>query len=103
MKCLDVVVQRQIHEDVNEGDTVVEIGSGLGTYSFFAADAGASRVTALDGGSIHHVAATIGRFNGYANVEFRNEWFPGTSIPEPVALSLMGLAASTLILTRRRK
>ncbi len=76
--------RKHIHEVVKKGDTVLEVGAGLGTYAFFAADAGAARVTAVEGGSINSVASTIGRYNGYSNVEFLQGWYPTVGPEERV-------------------
>jgi len=70
---------------VQPGDHVVEIGAGLGTYSFFAAEAGASRVTAIEGTSITAVAKTIARENGFSDrVEFIRGWYPRVKIPDSI-------------------
>ncbi len=77
--------RRQISAVVRPGDRVLEIGSGLGTYAFFAAAAGASKVWAVEGAPVINVAKAIGRANGYENrVEFIRGWFPGVAIPQPV-------------------
>jgi protein arginine N-methyltransferase 1 len=51
--------RRAIHAAVRPGDRVLEIGSGLGTYAFFAAEAGASKVWAVEGAPIISVAKTL--------------------------------------------
>ena len=57
----------------------------VGTYSFFAAQAGAAKVWAVEGGPIVNVAKTLARVNGVADrVELIRGWFPGVAIPEPV-------------------
>ena len=76
-RCLSSVVQ--------PGDRVLEIGSGLGTYAFFAADAGATKVWAVEGAAVVNVAKTLARVNEYTDrVEFIRGWFPGVEIPERV-------------------
>ena len=73
--------RRAIERVVRPGDTVLEIGAGLGTFAFFAADAGANHVWAIDGDPIIHVAETIGRLNGYFDrVQFVRGWLPGVQI-----------------------
>jgi predicted RNA methylase len=44
---------------VRPGDVVVEIGAGLGTYSFFAAQAGARRVYGIEKAGVVKVAAEL--------------------------------------------
>lgn len=53
-----------IREGVEPGDAVLEIGTGLGTYAFFAADAGAAAVWGIDLGPIVHVASHLARISG---------------------------------------
>jgi protein arginine N-methyltransferase 1 len=77
--------RRAIRNAVRPGDRVLDIGSGLGTYAFFAAQAGAARVWGVEGGSIINVARTLARLNGFADqVEFLHGWFPGVAIPDTV-------------------
>ena len=77
--------QRHISAVVRPGDRVLEIGSGLGTYAFFAADAGAAKVWAVEGAPVIGVSKAIGRINGYGDrVEFIRGWFPGAPIPQDV-------------------
>jgi hypothetical protein len=77
--------RQAIQAAVRPGDRVLEIGAGLGTYSFFAAQAGAAKVWAVEGGPIVSVAKTLARLNGVGDrVEFLRGWFPGVAIPGPV-------------------
>ena len=74
--------RRAIHAVVKPGDSVLDVGSGLGTFSFFAADAGASVVWAVDVDPVVHVAKAIGRLNGYDDrVEFIRGWLPDVELP----------------------
>ena len=76
--------RRAIRAVVREGDLVLEIGAGLGTYSFFAAAAGAGRVWAVDGDPVIHIASTIAAANGFdERIEFVRGWIPDIGIPEP--------------------
>ncbi len=75
--------QRAIAAVVTPGDRVLEIGAGLGTFAFFAADAGAARVWAIDGDPIVHVAKAVAAWNGYADrAEFIRGWIPSVELPE---------------------
>jgi len=68
---------------VQPDDTVLEIGTGLGTYAFFAAAAGAKKVWAVEGAPVVNVSKTIARVNDFHDrVEFVRGWYPGVSIPE---------------------
>ncbi len=70
---------------VGERDRVVEIGTGLGTYSMFAAEAGAAEVTAIEGDPIIAVAKAIARMNGYSDrIQFVRGWYPNVNIPTQV-------------------
>lgn len=75
--------RRAIGRVVQPGDTVLDVGTALGTFAFFAADAGAKRVWGVDGHPIVHVAHSIARVNGYADrVEFIRGWLPQVSLPD---------------------
>jgi len=75
----------RVREAVRPGDCVLEIGAGLGTYAFFAAEAGAGRVVAVESGPVIQVAREIARHNGLADrVEFVHGWFPGVEVPDAV-------------------
>ena len=68
--------------ELGPDDRVLEIGTGLGTYSMFAAEAGAQKVWAVEGGPIVSVAQAIARLNGYADkIEFVRGWFPTLDVP----------------------
>ena len=74
-----------IRATVRPGDRVLDVGTGLGTYAFFAADAGAARVYAVDGDPIVHVARTIGRLARYEDrVHFIRGRLPDVTPPERV-------------------
>ena len=75
--------RKALHDVIRPGDRVLEIGTGLGTFAFFAADAGAARVWGVEGNAIVHVAQTIARVNGYADrVELIRGWIPEVTLPE---------------------
>ena len=55
-----------IRQVVQEGDVVVEIGTGLGTFSMFAAMAGAKKVYAIERTDIIELAEEIADRNGFS-------------------------------------
>ena len=57
--------RRAIEEVVAAEDVVVEVGAGLGTYSFFAVRAGARKVYAIEAGKVHELLAAVIRDNGF--------------------------------------
>ena len=72
-----------ILDEVTADDLVLEIGAGMGTYSFFAAEAGAASVYAIESDSVVAVAKSTGRLNGYAErVKFLRGWFPDVTPPQ---------------------
>lgn len=79
--------RRAIRKTIRSDDRVLDLGTGLGTYALFAADAGAAKVWAVEGNPVVHVAETIARLNGYAErVEFVRGWIPDVSLPEPAGV-----------------
>lgn len=55
--------RQAIFETVRPGDTVVDLGTGLGTYAFFAAQAGARKVYAIESAPIIQVAQQLCKLN----------------------------------------
>lgn len=73
--------RRAIEEEVRPGDRVLEVGSGLGTFAFFAARAGAERVVAVDSGAVIHVSETLAAGNDLSDrVEFVRGSLPGVEL-----------------------
>src|SRR4030095_5683068 len=58
--------QSALQAAVRPSDVVVEIGAGVGTYSFFAAQSGAKRVYAIEKERVIHVAEGLAARNGLA-------------------------------------
>ncbi len=56
--------RRGLASAVEPGDNVLEVGTGLGTYAFFAAEAGAGHVWAVDRDPVIHAAAMVSKANG---------------------------------------
>ena len=59
-----------IHRNVNEGDVVLDLGTGTGLLAFMAAKAGASKVYAVEHSDFIDVAREIAKDNDIANIEF---------------------------------
>jgi SAM-dependent methyltransferase len=77
--------RRAIGAVVRTGDRVLDVGTGLGTFAFFAADAGAEQVYAVESDPVIHVAKAVARLNGYADrVHFVRGLLPEVSLPQPV-------------------
>lgn len=71
-----------IRAAVRPGDRVLEIGTGLGTYAFMAARAGAAEVWAVDDGPVVHLAETLAASNGLSHrVNFVRGRLPGVELP----------------------
>ncbi len=57
--------RQAIHQTVKPGDVVVDIGTGSGVLAFFALQAGASKVIAIEEGDIVDDAKELARINGF--------------------------------------
>jgi protein arginine N-methyltransferase 1 len=74
---------RAVMETVRPGDVVVDIGSGTGVLSLFAAMAGASHVYAIEREPVIEVARAIAALNGLsAKITFIAGSSPDVEIPE---------------------
>lgn len=77
--------RRAIAAAVRPGDRVLDVGTGLGTFAFFAVDAGAAEVYAVESDPVIYVARAVAQLNGYADrVRFVRGRIPEVSLPEPV-------------------
>ncbi|HEX6387948.1 MAG TPA: 50S ribosomal protein L11 methyltransferase [Solirubrobacteraceae bacterium] len=54
-----------IHEVVRPGDVVVDVGTGTGLLAYFACQAGAARVFAIEEGPVINLAREIAAVNGF--------------------------------------
>ena len=72
-----------IHEVVRPGDVVVDIGTGTGLLAYFACQAGAARVFAIEEGPIVDLARELAMVNRFADrVEFFNDLSYRVELPE---------------------
>jgi len=58
--------RRAIRESVKPGDTVLDLGTGTGIHAFFASQAGAGKVFAIEVDDVIHLARKLARHNGYS-------------------------------------
>lgn len=73
-----------IAEAVSEGDVVVDVGAGTGVLSYFACQAGARRVYAVEAGPILAIARLLAEANGFADrVVFVAGHSSQVELPEP--------------------
>lgn len=78
--------RKGIEEAVRPGDRVLDLGTGLGTYAFFAARAGAGEVWAVDASPVVHLAETLAVANDLADgvVRFVRGSVPGVDLPRDI-------------------
>jgi Ribosomal protein L11 methyltransferase (PrmA) len=72
-----------VHEVVRPGDVVVDVGTGTGLLAYFACQAGAARVFAIEEGPVVNLAreiAMVNRFDG--RVEFFDDRSYRVQLPE---------------------
>ena len=79
--------QKGLASAVQPGDKVLEVGTGLGTYAFFAAQAGAAHVWAVDRDPVIHAAAMVCKTNGlHDRITFLRGDICEVELPEPADL-----------------
>ncbi|MGH7377452.1 MAG: methyltransferase domain-containing protein, partial [Candidatus Methylomirabilales bacterium] len=95
---------RAIRATVRPGDVVVEIGAGLGTYSFLAARAGARRVYAIEADSeVCRVAASLAEQNGLADrIRFLRGYSTDIELPERADVAIFEDYTSFFFSSRMR-
>jgi precorrin-6B methylase 2 len=77
--------RRAIFQTVRKGDRVVDIGTGTGILAFFALQAGARKVYAIETGPIIEVAKKTARDNGFFDrMDFIQQDSINTEIPDRV-------------------
>jgi len=73
-----------IRAAVRKGDRVLDLGTGLGTYAFFAVEAGAAEVVAVDRNPVVHLAESMALANGMADrIRFVRGDFPMEEVTGP--------------------
>lgn len=76
--------RRAVHAAVRPGDVVVDVGCGTGVLAFFACQAGARHVYAIDEGPIIGLARDLAAANGFADrVTFLHSGSWAAEVPEP--------------------
>ncbi|MDQ3022476.1 MAG: methyltransferase domain-containing protein [Bacteroidota bacterium] len=63
---------KAITDEVKEGDTVIDLGTGTGILSFFAASKSPKKIYAIDHGKIIESAKIVSKHNNIKNIEFVN-------------------------------
>ena len=72
-----------VHEVVRPGDVVVDVGTGTGLLAYFACQAGAARVFAIEEGPVVNLAREIAQVNGFDDrVEFFDDRSYRVELPE---------------------
>lgn len=73
---------RAITKHIKEGDTVIDLGTGTGILSFFAAQKSPKKIYAIEHGNIIETAKKVSDHNGFKNIEFVNANSKNFSISE---------------------
>jgi type I protein arginine methyltransferase len=79
---------RGIHRNVQQGDVVLDLGTGTGLLAFMASRAGARKVYAVEHSDFIEVAREIARHNGFTNIEFVQANSREFTPPEPIDVVL---------------
>lgn len=72
-----------IARNVKPGDVVIDLGTGTGVLAYFASQAGAKKIYAIDHSDFIETAKHIAEKNGYTNVEFVQKNSREYAPPEP--------------------
>lgn len=80
-----VLYRKAILEGVKKGDVVADVGAGTGILAFFACQAGAKRVYAIEQREVIESAREIGKANGLEDrIVFINKLSTQVELPEKV-------------------
>ncbi len=95
--------RQAIQTVMRRGDVVLDLGCGFGTYSMFAAQAGAKQVYSIDQGDVIGTAKELVKHNGYdKNIQFfqvRSDDFHPPQQVDLIVTEFFGSAALELLLT----
>ena len=76
-------LREAVHDVVRPGDVVVDVGTGTGLLAYFACQAGAARVFAIEEGPVVNLAREIAATNGFDDrVEFFDDRSYRVELPE---------------------
>jgi len=90
--------RKAINQTVQDGDLVLDIGTGSGILAFLACQAGAERVYAVDNSDIINVARQLASENGFAErITFINDDIRNVKLSEKVDVIISELLSKTLI------
>lgn len=90
--------KKAIQETVRQGDVVLDLGTGSGILAFFACQAGAARVYAVESSNIISVAQQLARDNGFAEkIRFIREDIRSVQLPESVDVIVSELISKAVI------
>jgi SAM-dependent methyltransferase len=90
--------RKAIQKTVRQGDVVLDLGTGSGILAFFACQAGAARVYAVDISDIMPVAQQLARDNGFAErISFIKEDIRSVTLPESVDVIVSELISKAVI------
>ena len=100
----DQICQKQFQKAINEvvkpNDVVLDLGTGSGIHAFFALQAGAKKVYAIDGSSMIEIAKEVAEKNGYADrIEFVYGMAGVVDLPEKVDLIITNIGFLNTIKT----
>ena len=85
-----IAFQKAINELIGPDTSVLEIGSALGTYSFFAVQAQAKAVHAVEMGDIYYAGEEIAKQNRFFNkIQFYHKHSKDIQLSEKVDLIIM--------------